>query len=38
MTYRPLIAITMGDAAGIGAEIIMKSLGHAEIYRRAALW
>ncbi len=26
MTYRPLIAITMGDAAGIGAEIIMKSL------------
>jgi 4-phospho-D-threonate 3-dehydrogenase / 4-phospho-D-erythronate 3-dehydrogenase len=33
MTYRPLIAITMGDAAGIGAEVIMKSLGHAEIYR-----
>ena len=33
MTYRPLIAITMGDAAGIGAEVIMKNLGHAEIYR-----
>src|ERR1700758_2307651 len=34
MTDRPLIAITMGDAAGIGAEVIMKSLGHAEIYAR----
>lgn len=32
MTRRPLIAITMGDAAGIGAEVIMKSLGHSEIY------
>ena len=32
MTYRPLIAVTMGDAAGIGAEIIMKSLGHAGIH------
>src|SRR5215831_10114349 len=32
MTHRPLIAVTMGDAAGIGAEIIMKSLGHADIY------
>ena len=34
MTSRPLIAITMGDAAGIGAEIIMKSLGHAEVHAR----
>jgi 4-phospho-D-threonate 3-dehydrogenase / 4-phospho-D-erythronate 3-dehydrogenase len=34
MTQHPLIAITMGDAAGIGAEIIMKSLGHTEIYAR----
>ena len=34
MTYSPLVAITMGDAAGIGAEIIMKSLGHAEVYAR----
>lgn len=32
MTYRPLIAVTMGDAAGIGAEIIMKSLGHTGIH------
>jgi 4-hydroxythreonine-4-phosphate dehydrogenase len=30
---RPIIAITMGDAAGVGPEIIMKSLGHAELYR-----
>ena len=30
--YRPLIAITMGDAAGVGPEIIMKSLAHAELY------
>ena len=28
---KPLIAITMGDAAGVGPEIIMKSLGHAEV-------
>lgn len=28
----PIIAITMGDAAGIGPEVIMKSLGHAELY------
>jgi 4-hydroxythreonine-4-phosphate dehydrogenase len=34
MTTRPVIAITMGDAAGIGPEIIMKSLGHAELYNR----
>lgn len=31
---RPLIAVTMGDAAGIGAEIIMKALGHEKIHRR----
>ncbi|HEX2528189.1 MAG TPA: 4-hydroxythreonine-4-phosphate dehydrogenase PdxA [Geminicoccus sp.] len=31
---RPLIAITMGDAAGIGAEVIMKSLAHADLYGR----
>jgi 4-hydroxythreonine-4-phosphate dehydrogenase len=29
----PLIAITMGDAAGVGPEIIMKALSHPEIYR-----
>jgi 4-hydroxythreonine-4-phosphate dehydrogenase len=29
---KPIIAITMGDAAGVGPEIIMKSLAHAEVY------
>jgi 4-phospho-D-threonate 3-dehydrogenase / 4-phospho-D-erythronate 3-dehydrogenase len=28
----PLLAITMGDAAGVGPEIVMKSLGHPEIH------
>lgn len=28
---QPLIAITMGDAAGVGPEIIMKALAHAEV-------
>jgi 4-hydroxythreonine-4-phosphate dehydrogenase len=28
----PRIAITMGDAAGVGPEIIVKSLAHAELY------
>lgn len=32
MTYRPLIGITMGDAAGVGPEIIMKSLAHESVY------
>jgi 4-hydroxythreonine-4-phosphate dehydrogenase len=27
----PLIAITMGDAAGVGPEVIMKALSHAEV-------
>jgi len=31
---RPVIAVTMGDAAGIGPEIVMKSLGHPEVYAR----
>ncbi|HWI83995.1 4-hydroxythreonine-4-phosphate dehydrogenase PdxA [Ramlibacter sp.] len=30
--YRPVIAITMGDAAGVGPEIIMKSLARAALY------
>ena len=30
--YRPVIAITMGDAAGVGPEIIMKSLAHSALY------
>lgn len=29
---RPIIALTMGDAAGIGPEIVMKALGHAELF------
>ncbi|MCP3728113.1 4-hydroxythreonine-4-phosphate dehydrogenase PdxA [Paraburkholderia sp. CNPSo 3272] len=34
MTYRPVIGITMGDAAGVGPEIIMKSLAHASVYEQ----
>jgi len=34
MMKRPIIAMTMGDAAGIGPEVIMKSLAHAELYER----
>jgi 4-hydroxythreonine-4-phosphate dehydrogenase len=30
--YLPIIGITMGDAAGVGPEIIMKSLAHASVY------
>jgi 4-hydroxythreonine-4-phosphate dehydrogenase len=29
---KPIIAITMGDAAGVGPEVIMKSLAHAEVH------
>lgn len=29
---RPTIAITMGDPAGIGPEVIMKALAHAEVH------
>jgi 4-hydroxythreonine-4-phosphate dehydrogenase len=29
---KPIIAITMGDAAGVGPEIIVKSLARAEVY------
>src|SRR5918998_3837391 len=31
---RPIVAITMGDAAGVGSEIIMKMLAHREVYER----
>lgn len=31
---RPIIAITMGDAAGVGPEIIMKMLAHREVYEQ----
>jgi len=30
---RPIVAVTMGDAAGIGPEIIMKCLAHAEVHK-----
>ncbi len=30
----PVVGITMGDAAGVGPEIIMKSLGHADLFDR----
>ncbi len=33
-TIRPLIAITMGDPAGIGPEIILKALRHADVTAR----
>lgn len=29
----PIIAITMGDAAGIGPEIIVKALSHPDVYK-----
>ena len=31
MTNRPIIAITMGDPAGVGAEVIVKALSHPEV-------
>ena len=31
---RPIIAITMGDPAGVGPEIIMKSLAHSDLFER----
>jgi 4-hydroxythreonine-4-phosphate dehydrogenase len=33
--YRPTIAITMGDPAGIGAEVIVKALSDPELRERA---
>lgn len=32
---RPILAITMGDPAGIGPEIVLKALAHASVYARA---
>lgn len=29
---KPIVAITMGDAAGVGPEIIMKGLAHADVH------
>jgi len=33
-SYLPIIGITMGDAAGVGAEVIVKSLAHASVYEQ----
>ncbi len=33
-TELPLLAITMGDPAGIGPEIVLKTLAHAEVFAR----
>jgi 4-hydroxythreonine-4-phosphate dehydrogenase len=30
---RPIVAITMGDAAGVGPEVVVKALAQAEVYR-----
>lgn len=32
---KPIIGITMGDAAGVGPEIIVKSLQHRELYEQS---
>jgi len=34
MDRRPIIAITMGDAAGVGPEVVVKALAHADVYAR----
>jgi 4-hydroxythreonine-4-phosphate dehydrogenase len=31
-TYRPLLAITLGDPAGIGPEVILKALAHPSVF------
>jgi len=31
---RPLLAITLGDPAGVGPEIVLKALAHADVYER----
>ncbi|WP_447926262.1 MULTISPECIES: 4-hydroxythreonine-4-phosphate dehydrogenase PdxA [unclassified Vreelandella] len=33
MSYLPVVGITMGDAAGIGPEVIMKALAHDSVYQ-----
>ncbi len=35
MTYRPTIAITMGDPSGIGPEVVVKALSDAQLRHRA---
>jgi 4-hydroxythreonine-4-phosphate dehydrogenase len=31
---RPIVAITMGDAAGVGPEVVVKALAHTDVYAR----
>lgn len=31
MTHRPIVAVTMGDAGGIGPEVIVRALSHPEV-------
>jgi 4-hydroxythreonine-4-phosphate dehydrogenase len=31
---RPILAITLGDPAGIGPEITLKALAHPDVYAR----
>lgn len=33
-TQKPILAITMGDPSGIGPEIVVKALGHPDVYDR----
>lgn len=33
-TQKPILAITMGDPSGIGPEVVLKTLGHPDIYDR----
>jgi 4-hydroxythreonine-4-phosphate dehydrogenase len=33
MTYRPLVAISIGDPAGVGPEIVVKALDQPEVYQ-----
>ncbi|MEN9937951.1 MAG: hypothetical protein RLZZ387_4530 [Chloroflexota bacterium] len=34
-TERPILAITMGDPAGVGPEVVLKALLREEVYRRS---
>ena len=34
MMDRPILALTMGDPAGVGPEIIVKALAHSDLYER----
>lgn len=35
MTLRPVLALTMGDVAGIGPEIVAKAMKHSEVFEAA---